>query len=320
MRGPRVHHRQVAVIVGGTADEYPDAATPQARCRDVGALQCLPGQFEGQPLLGVEVIGLHLRQREEFRVETLEVLQISPAGAGIGDPFGQPRLIGELRPAPFRQIGDGVATLQQRLPHFVGGVHVAREPGGQTDDRDVGHIAGSRPVLIGVYRLEFGLTVDDHRRQRLDRGVPEGHRSGQGDAGEVLDVAGHRHRIPRGEAEFHHGSGLVDCGGRLPGGVGHPVPQPPAHLGHGHLGANGSQFGSGRGSDRLSRLGCTCGGGVRHGTFGHSASSGKALATFPLRRVPSRYADRQARRPIFPLDVRGMAPAGVSRTSRTVTP
>ena len=51
-----------------------------------------------------------------------------------------------------------------------------------------------------------------------------------------------------------------------------------------------------------------------------SVSSGKALATFPLRRLPSRYAARQARRPILPLEVRGIAPAGVSSTSRTVTP
>ncbi len=58
-----------------------------------------------------------------------------------------------------------------------------------------------------------------------------------------------------------------------------------------------------------------CGWGSRQ-----SVSSGNALATFPLRRLPSRYALRQARRPIFPLDVRGIAPAAVSSTSRTVTP
>ena len=44
------------------------------------------------------------------------------------------------------------------------------------------------------------------------------------------------------------------------------------------------------------------------------------MATLPLRRLPSRYADRHARRPILPLEVRGIAPAAVSSTSRTVTP
>ena len=112
MRGPRIHHRQIAVVIGGTADVHPDAFAPQTRCGDVGALKSLPGEFERQPLLGVEIIGLHLRQCEELGIETLEVGQVTAAGAGFGDPFGQSRLAHELRPATLGQVGDGVAALE----------------------------------------------------------------------------------------------------------------------------------------------------------------------------------------------------------------
>ena len=87
MRGPRIHHRQIAVVIGGTADVHPDAFAPQARCGDVGAFKSFPGEFERQSLLRIEVIGLHLRQREELGIETLEVGQVPAAGAGFGDAF-----------------------------------------------------------------------------------------------------------------------------------------------------------------------------------------------------------------------------------------
>ena len=202
----------------------------------MGALKCLPGQLESHPLLRINVVGLHLRQREEFSVKTLEILEVSPAGPGLCDPLGQPGLVHELRPASLRQVGDGVATLHQRLPHLVGGVHITGEPGRQSDDRNIGDVAGAGPILVGVVCLQFGLTLDDHRRQRLDRRVPEGDRRGQGDPGQVFDVTGHRHRIARGQSEFDHRGGFVDGIGCLPGGVGHPVAQPRAHLGHRHVG------------------------------------------------------------------------------------
>ena len=294
MRGARVHHRQIAVIVGGAADEHPDVPTTQARSRDTGVLQRLPGQLQGHPLLRIHVVGFHLRQREEFGVETLEVLQISAAGVGLRDPFGQPGLGHELRPPTLGKVGDGVATLEQCRPHRVGGVHLAGEAGGQTDDRDVEEISGdvvcARPVLGFVEHLQFGLSLDDHRRERLDGGVPEGHRRGQGDAGEIFDIAGHRHGVAGRQPELDHGNRLVDGPGGLSGRVGHPVAQPLAHLGDGHVGAVFPGVGrpvrlGGRGL-WLIGLGLIGLGLIGHRC--HSVSSGKALATFPDRRLPSR--------------------------------
>ena len=57
------------------------------------------------------------------------------------------------------------------------------------------------------------------------------------------------------------------------------------------------------------------------GYLTHSYPVAKAVGEpTPLRRLPSRYAARHARRPILPLEVRGIVPADTSSTSRTVTP
>ena len=299
VRGARVHHRQVAVVVGGAADKDPDAGAAQARRRDAGVLEGLPGQLERESLLRVDVVGFHLRQREELGVESLQVGQISAPGAGLGDPLGKPRLVHELRPATLRQVGDGVAAFQQRIPHLVGGVHLAGESGSQPDDRDIGEIGCAGPVLVGIDGLGLRFALDNHRRQSLDGGVPEGHRRRQGDPGEILDVAGHRHRVARGQAQLDHRDGFVDRGGRLSGGIGYPVAQPLAHLGHRQVAPRRRQLATGYDgafADVLRRFvnGIVL---LRHPASprawlrvlpGHASSSGKSLATFPLRRLPSR--------------------------------
>ncbi len=206
----RIRDRQEAVVVGGAADEHADGLTAQTRRRDARMLERLPGELERHPLLRVDVVGFHLRQREELGVETLDIAQVAATGAGRGDPRGDARFIEELRPAALRQIGDGVAALEQRLPHLVGGVHIPGVAGTQADDRDVVDVGGARPVLRGRVVDFLGLALDDHLSERLDGGVPEGDGGRQRGAGEVLDVRGHRDGIARRQAEFDHGRGLVD--------------------------------------------------------------------------------------------------------------
>ena len=147
MRGARIHHRHHAVVVGRGADEDADALAAQAGRRDAGELQRLPGQLQRHPLLRIHVVGFHLRQREELRVEALDVLDVAAAGARPGDPLGQSRLVHELRPAALGQIGNRVAALEQRLPHLVGGVHVPGEAGADADDRNV------EATLLGLGRI-----------------------------------------------------------------------------------------------------------------------------------------------------------------------
>ncbi len=154
VRDRRVRHRQEAVVVGGAADVHTDGLAAQARRRDAGVLERLPGQLQRHPLLRVDVVGFGLGHREELRIEALDVLQVAAPGAGPGDPRGQPRLFEEFRPAPVGQVGDPVAAFQQRLPGLLGGVHLAREAGGQAHDRDVDALgrAGARPVFGVIAR------------------------------------------------------------------------------------------------------------------------------------------------------------------------
>ena len=198
-------------------------------------LQRFPRQFQRHALLRVEVVGLHLRQREEFGVESLDVAEVAAAGARRLHPLGDARLVEELHPAALGQVGDRVATLQQRLPGFLGCVHVPRESGGQPDDRDVGHVTGARPVFVVVSAFGFGFALDDPGRQQLDGRVLERHHRRECHSGEVLDVGGHRDRVTRGQPELDHRSGFVYPVGGLAGGVTHPVAQPGAHLGDGQV-------------------------------------------------------------------------------------
>ncbi len=160
----RVGHRQEAVVVDGAADVDADGLAAQARRRDAGVFQRLPSQFERHPLLRIDVVGLHLRQREELGVEALDVGQVATAGAGLGDPLGDPRLAEEFLPAPLRQIGDGVAALEQRLPRLVG---VFMSPGKRVDDahdRDVdvlGRPSRDQSSSSTVVVLDLGLALDD---------------------------------------------------------------------------------------------------------------------------------------------------------------
>ncbi len=96
VRDRRVGDRQEAVVVGGAADEHADGLAAQARRRDAGVLERLPGQLQRHPLLRVDVVGLGLGHREELGVEALDVLQVAAPGAGVAHPLGQPRLFQEL--------------------------------------------------------------------------------------------------------------------------------------------------------------------------------------------------------------------------------
>ena len=125
----RVGDSQELVVVGGAADEYADGAAAQAGRRDPGVLECLPGQFQRHPLLRVDVVGFGLGHREELGVEALDVLEVTAAGARVGDPLGDPRLFQEFRPAALGQIGDRVAALEQRLPGFFRGCSCRRGSG-----------------------------------------------------------------------------------------------------------------------------------------------------------------------------------------------
>ena len=277
-----IRNGQEAVIGVGESDIDADGLAAQAGRRDAGVLQCLPGQLQRHPLLRVDVVGFGFGHREELRIEALDVLQVAATGAGLCNSRGQPRLFQEFRPAPRGQISNGVAAFQQRLPGFFGAVHVPGQSRGQANDRDVDAFgrAGTRPVegVAAVVR-SFRLALDDAGRQRFDGRMLESHRDRERDAGHVLDVGGHRHGIPRRQAQLHHGHRLVDRVGRLPHGLAHPVAQPFPHLGDRQLGLLG-------GHARLVGFGKIV---LCHGYRTQFDSLAKAVGEpTPLRRLPSR--------------------------------
>ncbi len=216
VRDGRVGHRQELVVVVGEADVHADGLAAQARRRDAGVLERLPGELQRHPLLRVDVVGLGLGDREELGVEALDVLQVAAPGAGGADALSDARLLEELRPTALRQVGDGVAALHERGPGLVRGVHVAGQPGRQAHDRDVDALGRAGAGPVGGVELvvgDLGLALDDAGGQRFDRRVLEGHRDRQRDTGQVLDVGGHRHGVARRQAQLDHRHRLVDVVG-----------------------------------------------------------------------------------------------------------
>ena len=143
-------------------------------------------------LLGIHVVGFHLRRREELGVKTLRSLRYPPRVRALAIARPKPRLVHELRPATLGQIGDGVAASSSAC-HLVGG---CSSPGNRVDSPTIAmsstrRAAGSSPRRR---RPELRLAFDDHRRERLDGRVSERHRRGQRHAGEVLDIAAHHRR------------------------------------------------------------------------------------------------------------------------------
>ncbi len=210
MRDRGVRHRQEAVVVERAADVDADVTAAQTRGRNPGLFQGFPGQFQGHPLLRIDVVGFHLRQREELGVKALDVGQVAAAGVRFGDPLGDARLVQKLRPPALRQVGDRVTPLEEGGPHLVGSVHIPRKAGGHPHDRNIEPalfdlVCVARPVL-GVQRrgIHLGFALDDDRGQRLDGRVSERDCGGQRDPGEILDVAGHRDGVTRRQAQLDH--------------------------------------------------------------------------------------------------------------------
>ena len=164
-----VRHRQETVVVQRTADVHADVTAAQAGRGNPGLLQGLPGQFQGHPLLRIDIVGLHLRQREELRVEALDVRQVATAGVCLGDPFGDSRLVEKLRPPPLRQVGDRVTPFEECGPHLLGSVHVPWKAGGHAHDRNIEPalfdlVGVAQPVLGVQCRCVYlGLALDDDR-------------------------------------------------------------------------------------------------------------------------------------------------------------
>ncbi len=99
--------RELGVVVPYRAHEHAGAGPAQIAGPDEGVLQCLPGDFEGQPLPGVHGLGLAAGNAEEFRVERVDAGEISARAPG--NVTG-----GEGRPF-IRRVRDRPATVHEEV-------------------------------------------------------------------------------------------------------------------------------------------------------------------------------------------------------------
>ncbi|ONK09814.1 hypothetical protein STBA_05170 [Streptomyces sp. MP131-18] len=116
--------QQGRVVVAQGADEHRGAGVAQGRRYDARVLQCLPGQFEDEPLLRVDRGCLAGGNGEESGVEVADGFEESAPRDG-GRCVRPPPVLGN--------VPHGARAAVQQVPEFRG-VFGAREPAGQPDD------------------------------------------------------------------------------------------------------------------------------------------------------------------------------------------
>ncbi len=111
-----------AVLPGLGADEHAGPAAADRGRGDGGALQCLPGGFEQQTLLGIHRQRLARRDVEKARVEFGGVLQESaPGEVCLAGALGVLAVEGFEIPVPVRgEVGNGLPLLDQEFPQALG--------------------------------------------------------------------------------------------------------------------------------------------------------------------------------------------------------
>ncbi len=155
--------QQRCVVVPDRAREDADRMALQPVRRDTRLFQCLPAQFEHQPLLRVHERGLARGNAEERRVETVDAVEKSPTplptrrgGTATGTFTGN-----HLQPLE-REFRDGVGAIGEQVPELTGSGR-SRHPTGDADNRNrviairfdcaydsirLGHTAPSHPGVI----------------------------------------------------------------------------------------------------------------------------------------------------------------------------
>ena len=221
------------IVVGGSADEDADLPALEVAGRDVRVFQRFPGEFQCEPLLRVHHLDLARTHLEEVGVEGLHVVEVAAAQIALLEHLEHARIGLELRPAVRRQIGDAVASLDQRRPGGLRRGTRLGKAGGQPDDGDVvGRVALTPPVGVGVVvEPLIRVTLDDAFGQHRDGRMVVGGGRRQDHSGLVLDVGGQRHRIPRRQPELFHRAVVGDLRGRQPGRGGHPFTKPVTQFG-----------------------------------------------------------------------------------------
>ena len=158
----------------------------------VGVLEHLVGEFQEHTLLGVHLLGFARGDGEEFGVEVADVLGLNVAAAGGGyvDLGLNVLVLQEFLVAVGGTVGDGIDAVVKKCPVLLGGVSVAGEAGGHTDDGDVGAFDGG---AVAYLLVGFGGgvgVVEEEDCQFVHRGVLVHHGGIDRFTGEIFQLAG----------------------------------------------------------------------------------------------------------------------------------
>ncbi|GAA3100690.1 hypothetical protein GCM10017687_09790 [Streptomyces echinatus] len=127
---------EAGVVAPQGSEEDARAAAVQGAGRYPRVLQAVPGEFEGEALLGVHLGGLARGDAEEPGVEPVHVGEEAAAAGAEPAGCGRVRVVESRGVPPLGgDVGDGVGAGAQQVPVAlqVGG---AGEAAGQADDGD----------------------------------------------------------------------------------------------------------------------------------------------------------------------------------------
>ncbi len=174
------------------ADVDAGVAAFEGRGAQMGPLECLPHDFQDQPLLRVQGERLTRAEPEERGVEALDIAYEAALALEAPAGGGALRLLDRAEipsvPAP-RERGRGFAAVGEQVPERFGRVDSVREPAGHGHDHDRVVIVrpygrcgvGGRDVRGPVLRVLCIGVRQQQGRDRLRGGVVEGEHRGQRD-------------------------------------------------------------------------------------------------------------------------------------------
>jgi hypothetical protein len=128
----------VSVIAGHHTEKDTGGGTAQHCGSNPGTLQNFPGVFEQEALLWIDGDGLACTDVEEFRIESVCVMNEATA-ADIGLPAGIGIGIEQLLDIPaamLRERRDAIPPLNEHLPEFFRVADLAGKAAAHRDDRD----------------------------------------------------------------------------------------------------------------------------------------------------------------------------------------
>ncbi len=211
------------VVLVGQADERAGVAAAQRGRVDSGVLQCLPGDFQQQPLLRVHRQRLARTDPEEAGVEPGRVVEeAAVAGVrGAGPVRVRVEQPGNVPPTVGGEVRHRVPACGHQVPQRLGGGDPAGVPAAHAHDRDGflrcgcrhhgrGTVAGRAAVLL--VPEQFGGDVPGQCQRRR---LVEHHRGREPQAGRPVEAVADFHSGQRVQAEILEVAPGVHAAGRL---------------------------------------------------------------------------------------------------------